>query len=212
MVELAVEHDLIIFSDEIYEKIVYNGAVHYSPALMTDEVLCVTFNGLSKAYRAAGFRAGWMLLTGPVEESNDYREGLTILSNMRLCSNVPSQYVIQTALGGYQSIDDLIKPGGRLFEQMETSWKMIQDIPGMSCVKPQGALYLFPKVDIERFNISDDEQFVLDLLKSEKILLVQGTGFNWKSPDHFRIVFLPPLEVMKEALTRLRSFLEHYKQ
>lgn len=213
LVRIAEEHQLIIFSDEIYERIVYEGARHYSPALFSDEALCVTFNGLSKAYRAAGFRAGWMVLTGHAKSAaKDYREGLDILSNMRLCSNVPAQYAIQTALGGYQSIDDLIRAGGRLYEQMNIGYQLISEIPGLSCVKPKGALYLFPKIDTKRFDITSDMRFALDLLREKKILIVQGTGFNWPAPDHFRVVFLPPLEELREAVARLGDFLAGYRQ
>lgn len=212
IVELAAEHQLIVFSDEIYEKILYDSATHYPPSVLSSDVVCLSFNGLSKSYRAAGFRAGWMIVSGPKSPISDYREGLDILSNMRLCSNVPSQYAIQTALGGYQCIEDLVKPGGRLFEQRKLCWEMITDIPGISCVKPLGALYLFPKLDTEKFRIVDDEQFVIDLLREEKILVVQGTGFNWNKPDHFRIVFLPSIEEMREALTRMKTFMEQYRQ
>ena len=212
MVALANKHSLVVFSDEIYERIVYDGAKHTPPALYTDKTLCVSFNGLSKAYRAAGFRAGWMLLSGAKAAARDYREGIDILSNMRLCSNVPSQYAIQAALGGYQSIDDLVAPGGRLYEQMEIGWERINSIPGLSCVRPQGALYLFPRIDVEQFSITSDEQFVLDLLREKKILVVQGTGFNWPQADHFRIVFLPPKEELKDAMSRLEEFMTGYRQ
>ncbi len=212
MVALANEHGLVVFSDEIYERIVYDGAKHTPPALYADKTLCVSFNGLSKAYRAAGFRSGWMLLSGAKAAARDYREGIDILSNMRLCSNVPSQYAIQAALGGYQSIDDLVAPGGRLYEQMEIGWERINSIPGLSCVRPQGALYLFPRIDVEQFSITSDEQFVLDLLREKKILVVQGTGFNWPHADHFRIVFLPPKEELKDAMSRLEEFMTGYRQ
>ena len=212
MVALANKHSLVVFSDEIYERIVYDGAKHTPPALYADKTLCVSFNGLSKAYRAAGFRAGWMLLSGAKAAARDYREGIDILSNMRLCSNVPSQYAIQAALGGYQSIDDLVAPGGRLYEQMEIGWERINSIPGLSCVRPQGALYLFPHIDVEQFSITSDEQFVLDLLREKKILVVQGTGFNWPHADHFRIVFLPPKEELKDAMSRLEEFMTGYRQ
>jgi alanine-synthesizing transaminase len=212
LVALANEHGLVVFSDEIYERIVYDGAKHTPPALYADKTLCVSFNGLSKAYRAAGFRAGWMLLSGAKTAARDYREGIDILSNMRLCSNVPSQYSIQAALGGYQSIDDLVAPGGRLYEQMEIGWERINSIPGLSCVRPQGALYLFPCIDVEQFSITSDEQFVLDLLREKKILVVQGTGFNWPRADHFRIVFLPPKEELKDAMSRLEEFMTNYRQ
>jgi alanine-synthesizing transaminase len=167
---------------------------------------------MSKAYRAAGFRAGWMALSGNKKAAADYREGLNMLSNMRLCANVPAQYGIQTALGGYQSINDFIIPGGRLKEQRDTAVNMVNAIPGLSVVKPAGALYCFPKIDVKRFNITDDERFVLDLLRDQHLLLVQGTGFNWKKPDHFRIVFLPDRETLAGAIQRLAVFLEHYRQ
>ncbi|WP_028975264.1 pyridoxal phosphate-dependent aminotransferase [Spirochaeta cellobiosiphila] len=211
ILEIAREHSLIVFSDEIYEKIVFDDVKHTSIATLCDDVPIVTFNGLSKAYRAAGFRSGWMYLTGPRYMTGGYREGLDILSNMRLCSNVPTQFAIQTSLGGYQSINDLVNPGGRLKEQRDLGWKMLNDIPGVSCVKPKGALYFFPKLD-DRFNIKDDMQFALDFLLEKKILIVQGTGFNWKSPDHFRVVFLPGQTDLTTAIGRLGEFLEHYRQ
>ncbi len=212
IVELARKHSLIIFSDEIYDKIVYDGAVHISPASLADDVFFVTFNGLSKVYRAAGFRAGWMILSGKTGIAKDYIEGLNILSNMRLCSNVPSQYAIQTALGGYQSINDLIISGGRLKEQRDLCYNLLTDIPGITCVKPKGALYFFPRMDIKRFKIKDDRQLVLDLLKEKHILLVQGTGFNWPEPDHLRIVFLPVIEDLARAMEKLKLFFENYTQ
>jgi alanine-synthesizing transaminase len=212
IVKLAHEHALIVFSDEIYEKIIYDDARHYSTATVSDEVFSVTFNGLSKAYRAAGFRAGWMVLSGKRSHARDYLEGIEILSNMRLCSNVPAQYAIQTALGGYQSIDDLVRPGGRLREQRDFCYNLLADIPGVSCVKPKGALYMFPRFDTGRFGITNDERFVLDLLIEKKILLVQGTGFNWPVPDHARIVFLPIKEELGLAMNALRDFLESYRQ
>ncbi len=212
IIEVAVENDLIIYSDEIYEKITYNGAEHTSIATMTEDVLVVTFSGLSKAYRVPGFRAGWMLLSGQKYHAGSYIEGLNMLSSMRLCSNVPSQYAIQTSLGGYQSIEDLVLPGGRLKEQRDLAYKLLTDIPGISCVKPEGGLYLFPKVDVERFNITNDEKFILDFLAQEKVLLVQGTGFNWPKPDHFRLVFLPPEEDLQMAIGRLKKFLGSYSQ
>jgi alanine-synthesizing transaminase len=181
-------------------------------ATISDEVFTVTFNGLSKAYRAAGFRAGWMVMSGKRSHARDYLEGIEILSNMRLCSNVPAQYAIQTALGGYQSINDLVRPGGRLREQRDFCYNLLVDIPGVSCVKPKGALYMFPKFDAGRFGIVDDEKFVLDFLMEKKILLVQGTGFNWKAPDHARIVFLPIKEELGLAMNALRDFLENYSQ
>ncbi len=209
---LARKHDLVVFSDEIYEKIIYEKTDYVSAFEYCDDVLCLTFNGLSKAYRAAGFRTGWMVLSGKINSAQDYIEGLEILSNMRLCSNVPSQFAVQTALGGYQSINDLTAPGGRLREQRDLAWQRLSAIPGISCVKPAGALYLFPKLDIRKFGIKDDVKFVMDLLMEKKILVVQGTGFNWPDPDHFRIVFLPSVDVLEEAMNGLAEFLEDYRQ
>ncbi|MBN1647191.1 MAG: pyridoxal phosphate-dependent aminotransferase [Spirochaetales bacterium] len=212
LVKIAREHNLIVFSDEIYEKIIYDKCDFASPFEYCDDILCLTYNGLSKAYRAAGFRTGWLVLSGKLSAAADYIEGLNILSNMRLCSNVPSQFAVQTALGGYQSINDLIAPGGRLREQRDLAWERLSAIPGISCVKPEGALYLFPCLDTKRFNIKDDRKFVLDLLLQKKILTVQGTGFNWPSPDHFRIVFLPQKEVLAQAMDGIAEFLEDYRQ
>ncbi|MDR1105554.1 MAG: pyridoxal phosphate-dependent aminotransferase [Treponema sp.] len=209
---VALEHELIIYSDEIYDRILYDGARHTPMALIEPEVLTVTFNGLSKAYRAAGFRAGWMGLSGNKKAAAGYREGLDMLSTMRLCPNMPAQFGIQTALGGYQSINDLVLPGGRLREQRDIAVSLVNSIPGLSVVTPKGALYCFPKMDAGRFNITDDERFVFDLLREQRILLVQGTGFNWKAPDHFRIVFLPDRETLATAIRRLGVFLEHYRQ
>ena len=210
--EIAREHNLVVFSDEIYEKIIYEKTDYVSAFEYCEDVLCLTFNGLSKAYRAAGFRAGWMVLSGKINSAGDYIEGLEILSNMRLCSNVPSQFGIQTALGGYQSIFDLTSPGGRLREQRDLAWEKLTAIPGISCVKPAGALYLFPKLDVKKFGIKNDLKFVLDLLVEKKILVVQGTGFNWPDPDHFRIVFLPSVDVLEEAMDGIAEFLEDYRQ
>lgn len=212
IVKLAREHSLIIFSDEIYDKICYDGSQHVSTASLADDVFFVTFSGLSKAYRIAGFRAGWMVVSGNKKAGRDYIEGLTLLSSMRLCSNVPAQAIIQTALGGYQSINDLIAPKGRLYKQRETCMDMLSKIPGVSCVKPKAAFYVFPKLDQQKFNIKDDEKFVFDFLHQEKVLLVAGKGFNWPHPDHFRIVFLPTVEDLKESLGRLHNFLKNYKQ
>jgi alanine-synthesizing transaminase len=209
---IAREHNLIVYADEIYERITYDDAKHIPMASIDSEILTINFNGLSKAYRAAGFRAGWMALSGNKKTAAGYREGLDMLSNMRLCANVPAQYGIQTALGGYQSINDFIIPGGRLREQRDIAVNMVNEIPGLSVVKPRGALYCFPRVDVKRFNITNDEQFMLDLLREQHLLLVQGTGFNWKEPDHFRIVFLPDKETLADALRRLAAFLEHYRQ
>jgi alanine-synthesizing transaminase len=210
--DLAAEHGLLVLADEIYDKILYDDNEHVSIATYCRDIPCITFNGLSKAYRAAGFRAGWMVLSGRLSVMKDYREGLDMLSNMRLCSNAPAQFAIQAALGGYQSIRDLVLPGGRLREQRDTAWELINDIPGLSAVKPRGALYLFPKIDTARFGITDDEKFVYDLLVEKKILLVQGTGFNWAQPDHFRIVFLPDREELRRAIHEIGDFLSYYRQ
>ncbi|MGF1716466.1 pyridoxal phosphate-dependent aminotransferase [Photobacterium chitinilyticum] len=212
IVEIARQHNLIIFADEIYDKILYEGAQHTSIAPLAEDVFCVTFNGLSKSYRVCGFRAGWMILSGPRHLAKSYIEGLEMLSSMRLCANVPMQHAIQTALGGYQSINELILPGGRLLEQRDKAYDMITSIPGISCVKPKGALYLFPKLDQKKFNIVDDERMALDFLQQEKVLLVHGTGFNWKKPDHFRIVTLPRVDDLEMAIGRLERFLHSYRQ
>jgi alanine-synthesizing transaminase len=209
---IAAEHELIVYADEIYDRILYDGARHIPMAAINPEILTISFNGLSKAYRAAGFRAGWMAISGNKKCAAGYLEGLGMLSNMRLCSNVPAQFGIQTALGGYQSINDLVLPGGRLREQRDLAIDLINRIPGLSVVMPRGALYCFPKIDVKRFNITDDETFIMDLLREQHLLLVQGTGFNWKEPDHFRIVFLPDRETLAEAIRRLGLFLEHYRQ
>lgn len=210
--EIARQHQLIIFSDEIYDKILYDDAVHHHIAEIAPDLLTVTFNGLSKAYRVAGFRQGWMLLHGPKQVAKGYIEGLDMLASMRLCANVPMQHAIQTALGGYQSINEYLLPGGRLLEQRNRAYELLCDIPGISCVKPMGAMYMFPKIDIKRFNIHNDEKFVFDLLTQEKVLLVHGRGFNWHQPDHFRIVTLPYVHQLEMALTQLASFLTHYSQ
>ena len=212
IVKVAIEHDLILFSDEIYDKILYDDEQHVSTASLTKDVLCLTFNGLSKSHRIAGFRAGWMVISGDKSRARDYMEGLTILASMRLCSNVPAQYTIQTALGGYQSINELIVSGGRLKEQRDLSYQLLNQIPGISCVKPKGAFYLFPKIDVAKFNIKNDTKFVYDLLLDKKVLLVQGSGFNWPQPDHFRVVFLPALEDLRHAINRIGSFLGNYRQ
>lgn len=212
ILELAREHDLIVFADEIYDKILYNGAEHVSLASLADDVLCLTFNGLSKTYRAAGFRSGWMIISGPKHRARDYVEGLDMLASMRLCANVPAQYAIQTALGGYQSINELIVPTGRLYEQMELAHRMLNDIPGVSCVKPKGALYLFPKLDPEMYPIQNDEKFALDLLQQQKVLVVQGSGFNLDDTQHFRLVFLPSVDLLGEAIERIATFLKTYEQ
>lgn len=212
IVELARQHNLIIFADEIYDKILYDGAVHHSIAALAPDLLTVTFNGLSKTYRVAGFRQGWMVLNGPKQQAKSYIEGLEMLASMHLCANVPMQHAIQTALGGYQSISEFIQPGGRLYEQRERAWQLINQIPGVSCVKPQGALYMFPKIDIKRFNIHDDQKMILDLLLQEKVLLVQGTAFNWPEPDHFRIVTLPYADDLEMAINKFGRFIENYRQ
>ncbi|OZS41884.1 pyridoxal phosphate-dependent aminotransferase [Photobacterium sanguinicancri] len=212
VVEIARKHKLIIFADEIYDKILYDGAQHTSIAPLAEDVFCVTFNGLSKSYRVCGFRAGWMVLSGPKGVAKGYIEGLEMLASMRLCANVPMQHAIQTALGGYQSINELILPGGRLLEQRNKAYDLITQIPGVTCVKPKGALYLFPKLDQKKFNIVDDQRMALDFLQQEKVLLVHGTGFNWKKPDHFRIVTLPRVDDLELAIGRLERFLHNYRQ
>ncbi len=212
LVDIAREHGLIVYADEIYDKVLYDGATHTSIASLADDLLFVTFNGLSKNYRACGYRAGWMVLSGEKGHARDYIEGLNILASMRLCANVPGQYAIQTALGGYQSINDLVAPGGRLARQRDLAHKLLTQIPGVSCVKPKAALYLFPRLDLKMYPIEDDQQFVLELLEAEKVLLVQGTGFNWPKPDHFRIVFLPNSDDLTEAIGRIDRFLEHYRK
>ncbi|QKM64158.1 aminotransferase [Polynucleobacter tropicus] len=211
LTQIAREHGLILFADEIYDKMLYDGEKHISLASLSTDVVIITFNGLSKNYRSCGYRAGWMVVSGDKEMVRDYIEGLNMLASMRLCANVPGQYAIQTALGGYQSINDLVGESGRLAKQRDLAWKLITDIPGVSCVKPKSALYLFPKLDPEVYPIEDDQQFVADLLKEEKVLLVQGSGFNWGKPDHFRVVFLPHEDVLKEAIGRLARFLERYR-
>ena len=212
IVELAEKHQLALFCDEIYDKILYDGAVHISPASLGANVFCVTYNGVSKNYRAAGFRAAWMVLSGNRKIAEDYIDGLDMLANMRLCSNVPGQYAIQTALGGYQSIRDLVAPGGRLYEQRNLCHRLLTDIPGISCVKAMGSLYMFPKIDTAKFNIFDDQKFILDLLMEKRILLVHGRGFNWEHPDHFRVVFLPREDDLEKAMRRLKDFLASYRQ
>jgi len=212
IVELARQHNLIVFSDEIYSKIVYDDAVHIPLATLADDILIVTFDGLSKAYRVCGFRVGWMMISGAKKQARDYISGIEILASMRLCANVPMQHAIQTSLGGYQSINELIVPGGRLYDQTQTAWKLLNDIPGITCAKPNGALYLFPKLDQKRFNIKDDQRFAMDLLTEEKILIVQGTGFNWHKPDHFRIVCLPRVDEMATAIKKIGNFLDGYSQ
>jgi alanine-synthesizing transaminase len=212
MVELARKHQLIVFADEIYDKILYDDAEHVSAASLADDVLFVTFNGLSKTYRAAGFRSGWMILSGAKHTAKDYIEGLDILASMRLCANVPAQHAIQTALGGFQSINTLIAPGGRLREQRDLAYRMINQIPGISCTKPMGALYLFPKIDLNQIPIHDDQKMVFDLLLQHKVLVVQGSGFNLETPDHFRIVFLPHVDDLEVAIQRIGEFFASYRQ
>ena len=212
LIEIARENDLVIFSDEIYDKILYDEAKHISTASLCDDVLCITYNGLSKAYRVAGFRAGWMVISGNRSHAKDYIEGIELLASMRLCSNVPGQHAIQTALGGYQSINELIIPGGRLRLQRDLAYEMLNAIPGISCVKPEGAMYIFAKMDQNKFHIKDDEKMVLDLLKQEKILIVQGSAFNWPEPDHFRVVFLPHIDQLTKAMRSLERFFSGYSQ
>lgn len=207
IVNLAEEHNLVIFADEIYDKILYDEAQHIPLSTLVNNTLCVTFNGLSKAYRLAGFRSGWMMLTGAKHHAKDYIEGLTILASMRLCANVPAQHAIQTCLGGYQSINDLVLPGGRLLKQRDAAIELLNQIPGVSCVKPKGAIYMFPKLDVKKFSIHDDEKLVLDFLRKEKILLVQGTAFNWSQPDHLRVVFLPQVDELTHAMERFAAYL-----
>ncbi|HEY8373093.1 MAG TPA: pyridoxal phosphate-dependent aminotransferase [Pseudonocardiaceae bacterium] len=209
--ELARRHNLVLLSDEIYDKILYDGTVHVSTAAVAPDVLCLTFNGLSKAYRLAGFRSGWLVISGPKQYASSYIEGLDMMANLRLCPNVPMQHAIQTALGGYQSINDLVLPGGRLAEQRDRAWELLNQIPGVTCVKPKGALYAFPRLDPQMYPIQDDEKFVLDLLRAEKLLVMQGTGFNWPQPDHFRIVTLPRVDDLEAAIGRIARFLASYR-
>lgn len=208
---IAEAHGLIVFSDEIYDRIVYDDAVHHPIAPMVYDTLCVTFGGLSKNYRAAGFRGGWMILSGAKQQAKSYVEGILLLASMRLCANVPTQYAIQTALGGYQSIRDLVLPAGRLHRQMTAVYERIIRIPGLSCVKPKGALYLFPKIDLSQFDFADDGDFVYKLLAEQKVLVVSGTGFNYVQPDHFRIVFLPSTDELDEAIDRIEQFLDAHR-
>jgi alanine-synthesizing transaminase len=212
IIALAREFGLIIYADEIYDKVLYDGLTHTSIASLADDVLFVTFNGLSKNYRACGYRSGWMIVSGEKKLAKDYIEGLNMLATMRLCANVPSMYAIQTALGGYQSIDDLVCEGGRLAKQRDLAYEMLSNMPGVSVVKPQAALYMFPKLDQDMYPISDDQQFMLELLTEEKVLLVQGTGFNWKEHDHFRVVFLPNLDDLTDALNRVARFLTQWRK
>lgn len=212
IVDIAREHELIIFSDEIYDRLCMDGIEHTSIASLAPDVFCVTFSGLSKSHMIAGFRIGWMILSGAKERAKGYIEGLKMLSNMRLCSNVPAQSIVQTALGGYQSVNEYIQPGGRIYEQREFVYKALTDIPGITAVKPKAAFYIFPKIDTEKFNIVDDEQFALDFLREKQVLLVPGKGFNWGQPDHFRVVYLPNKLQLEKACNKLGDFLAHYKQ
>lgn len=212
IVDVAREHELMIFSDEIYDRLVMDGYEHISIASLAPDLFCVTFSGLSKSHMIAGYRIGWMILSGNKAIAKDYIEGLNMLSNMRLCSNVPAQSIVQTALGGYQSVGEYIVPGGRIYEQREYIYKALNDIPGITAVKPKAAFYIFPKIDTVKFNIKNDEQFALDLLREKKILIIHGGGFNWDQPDHFRVVYLPRIEVLKDAMGNLSDFLSTYKQ
>ncbi|MDH4052292.1 MAG: pyridoxal phosphate-dependent aminotransferase [Rubrivivax sp.] len=212
LVEVARQHQLILFADEIYDKTLYDGNEHTSLAALSDDVLTVTFNGLSKNYRACGYRAGWMIVSGDKRHAGDYIEGLNMLASMRLCSNTPGQLAIQTALGGYQSIKDLVAPGGRLARQRDLAYDMLSQIPGVSVVKPKAALYMFPRLDPQMYPIEDDQQFAYELLADEKVLVVQGTGFNWPTPDHLRLVFLPNADDLSEALGRIERFLGNYRK
>ena len=212
IVEIARQHQLMIFSDEIYDRLVMDGLEHVSIASLAQDLFCVTFSGLSKSHMIAGFRIGWMILSGNKRIARDYMEGIKMLSNMRLCSNVPAQSIVQTALGGHQSVKSYIVPGGRIYDQREFIFKALTDIPGISAVKPKAAFYLFPKIDVKRFNITDDEKFALDLLRDKKILLIHGGGFNWKQPDHFRVVYLPRVEVLREAAESIADFFSYYRQ
>ena len=210
--DLAREFGLILFSDEIYDRLVFDDQEHVSIASLAPDLFCVTFSGLSKSHMIAGYRIGWMVLSGNKALAKDYIEGLNMLSNMRLCSNVPAQSIVQTALWGHQSVHDYVIPGGRVYEQREFIYKALNDIPGITCVKPQAAFYAFPKIDVKKFNIKDDEQFALDLLREKKVLLIHGGGFNWHEPDHFRVVYLPRIEVLQECTNKLADFLSRYQQ
>ena len=212
IVEIAREHGLVIFADEVYDKVLYDGAKHTPIASLSQDVLTLTFNSLSKSYRSCGYRAGWLVVSGDKRSASDYIEGLNMLSNMRLCANVPGQWAIQTALGGYQSINDLVCEGGRLRRQRDLAFELITAIPGVTCVKPSAALYMFPKLDPVIYPIEDDQQFFMELLQETRVMLVQGTGFNWDTPDHFRIVFLPHEDDLREAIGRVANFLEIYRK
>ena len=212
IVDIAREHQLIIFSDEIYDRLVMDGEEHVSIASLAPDLFCVTYSGLSKSHMIAGFRIGWMIMSGNKKMAKDYMEGIKMLSNMRLCSNVPAQSIVQTALGGHQSVRSYVVPGGRIREQRDYIYKALTDIPGISAVKPKAAFYIFPKIDVKKFGIVNDEQFALDLLRDKKILLIHGGGFNWKQPDHFRVVFLPRIEVLKESVEKMADFFSYYHQ
>ena len=212
IIAIARQHGLIIYADEIYDKVLYDGEKHTAMGALSEDVLTISFNGLSKNYRSCGYRAGWMIVSGDKRDAKDYIEGLDMLASMRLCANVPAQYGIQTALGGYQSINDLVAPGGRLCRQRDLAHELITAIPGVTCVKPKAALYMFPRLDPAVYPIKDDQAFVAELLREEKVLLVQGSGFNWPHPDHFRLVFLPHEDDLREAITRVARFLEGYRK
>lgn len=212
IVEIARQNGLIVYSDEVYDKVLYDGNTHTAIASLSEDVLTVTFNGLSKNYRSCGYRAGWMIVSGDKRNATDYIEGLDLLANMRMCSNVPGQYAIQTALGGYQSINDLVAPTGRMCRQRDLAYELITAIPGVSCVKPKATLYMFPRLDPKIYPIQDDQQFMLELLQEERLLLTHGTGFNWRQPDHFRLVFLPHEDELREAIGRLARFLDGYRK
>ena len=212
IVQVARENQLMIFSDEIYDRLVMDEEEHISIASLAPDLFCVTFSGLSKSHMIAGYRVGWMILSGNKRIAQDYIQGINMLTNMRLCSNVPAQSIVQTALGGYQSVKNYIVPGGRIYEQREYVYKALNDIPGITAVKPKAAFYIFPKIDTQKFGIVDDAQFALDLLREKKILLINGRGFNWHEPDHFRVVYLPRVEVLENAMGKLADFLSYYKQ
>ena len=212
IVDIARRHELILFSDEIYDRLVMDGEQHISTASLAPDLFCVTFSGLSKSHMVCGFRVGWMILSGNKSLARDYIAGINMLSNMRLCSNVPGQSIVQTALGGYQSVNEYIVPGGRIFEQRECVYKLLNEIPGITAVKPKAVFYIFPKIDVKKFNITSDTQFALDFLREKRVLLIPGSGFNWKQPDHFRVVYLPRNEVLTDAIHKLGDFLEHYRQ
>ena len=212
LIEIARQHQLVICADEIYDKMLYDGGRHTPLASLADDLMFLTYNGLSKNYRSCGYRAGWVVLSGEKRHAGDFIEGLTMLASMRLCANVPAQHAIQTALGGYQSINELIAPDGRLTRQRDLAWEMLDAMPGVSCVKPKAALYLFPRLDPKVYPIQNDQQFILEMLEEEKVLVVQGTGFNWPNPDHFRVVFLPHEEVLRESFQRMERFLHNYRK